>query len=120
MPFLIGLGSWVSSAIVNNGKTIFKLFLFGTFIAMVTAFSVWFVGFTNDLYSLIIGSVSMVSDNYSGTLGCVLEKLGLIEFMNSFFSIFYSAVIFWITAVGYIITYKFSVRAYDGIFKSLS
>ncbi len=120
IPLLVGFGSVVGGWITSNSKTIFKLFLLGTFLAALTAFSVWFVAFSGDIYTLITSSTSELSTNYSGLLGCVLEKLGLDEFINSAFSIFYTAAIFWVTAVGYIITYKLGLKAYDGFFKALS
>ena len=96
------------------------MFLFGTFVAMVVSFSIWFVGFTDDIYVIITNSVSNYSSSYSGLLGYILDRLGLDTFLNSAFAIFFSAAIFWSTAVGYIITYKLGSKVYDGLFKALS
>ena len=111
----------VIAAIVGNARTLFKYFLFGTFVTAITTFSVWFVVFMNQTYSFIVNaSGQLVGNSVPSILGCALSALGLDDFMNSAFAIFFSAMTFWLTAVGYILSYKLGMKVYDGYFKVLS
>ena len=109
------------SALVGNARIIFKYAVFTTFMVAMTTFSVWFVGFMGDIYQIISTTAGDVSFNsIPSLLGCALGLLGIDTFISSAFSIFFSAMTFWLTAVGYILSYKLGMKAYDGYFKVLS
>ena len=108
-------------SLVSVGKIAFKILVFGTFIAALTAFSVWFVGFANQIYSVISSALSsFTGSSVPSVLGCALHALGIDQFLTSAFAIFFSAAVFWVTAVGYILAYKVGYKAYDGFFKVLT
>ena len=120
LPLLAGLGHIVVGFIASNARVLFKFVLLGAFLSSLISFGVWFLSFAGDIYILITGSISNLTTNYSGLLGCILDKLGMVEFMNSAFSIFFTAAVIWGTSVGTILTFRLGFKAYDFIFKSLS
>ena len=107
--------------LVAFGKVLFKVAFFGALVAMLYAFSIWFVDFTNQVYTIFTSaSTAFAHSSMPDTVVCAMSALGIDVWINSAFSIFYTAAQFWIIAVGYIITYKLSGRAYDGLLKVLS
>lgn len=99
-------------------KLVFRIALLISFLTALTAFSIWFLSFMSDIYNVIQSvSNSVVNNDVPSTLSCLLKVLGLDVFINSAFSIFWTAMQFWLVAVGYILAYKSGIRAYDGIFK---
>ncbi len=118
------MGSFVSvivNAVSSNARMVFKFSVLITFLAALTAFSIWFWGFMGDIYKIIDFYFVSLSNslNSSNSFFCLLHLLGVDSFITSAFSIFYTAALFWITAVGYIITYRLGNRVYDGILKAL-
>ena len=108
-------------SLVDVGKIVFKVLLFLSFAAALTTFSIWFVDFSNQIYGLITSALSNFGTSaLPDLLACALHSLGIDEFMTSAFAIFFSAAVFWVTAVGYILAYKLGTKAYDGLFKVLS
>lgn len=102
-----------------TARIVFKIFVFGTFVIALGIFSIWFVSFMDDIYQILRATVSNIgSTNLPPLVGCALNALGIDTFINSAFAIFFSAAVFWVTAVAYIIAYKLGNKAYDGLFKA--
>ena len=118
------MGAFVSliiGGIVGNARTIFKYILFGTFIGVLVAFGTWFLNFLTSVYGYIVGFAGqIVSNSVPSALGYALSALGIDTFINSAFAVFFSAMAFWLVAVGSVFATKFSIKAYNVFFRALS
>jgi hypothetical protein len=120
LPVLAGLSNLVGGAIFKYGKDVFKWTLFGTFIAFMLTATYHFYGFFTYLYTEIQGGIDGLGVTYGGLIGCIMTSLGLDSFMTSALAIVVTGSVFWGTSVAYILSYKFSSRAYNQIFRALS
>jgi len=98
-------------------KVIFKLAVFITFTTALITFSNWFLSFITQLYSLIKTSTHNItaSENFPDLLGCLISITGMDSVITSAFALFFTAMIFWVTAVGYILAYKLGNKVYNGL-----
>lgn len=110
------------------GKTLFKLAVLGTFIAAMIAFFNWYIQFFTDLYQkvyplvtelseVIVGGKNITDSKVLKVILCVMSVLKIDIYIQSSFSISYTAVLFWVTAVGYMIAYKLGSKIYSGALK---
>ncbi len=119
---MLGFVSIIVGFISSNARMIFKFSVLLAFLGALTAFSIWFWSFMGDVYNIIYNNFSSfnnVLSNSNTSISCLFSILGIDTFLNSAFSMIYTAVLFWVTAVGYVITYRLGSRVYDGIFKAL-
>jgi len=103
---------WSLSDVV---KIVFKFAFYSSFVLALAQFFIWFVGFVTRTYNYITeASNSAVSQHVPSLLGCLMHVLGIDAWITSAFAIFYSASMFWIVAVSYILTYKLGEKVYKG------
>lgn len=119
LPFLTAAGSVFGGFIAKFGRTAFKITVFIAFIGVMVAITVTVYDIFNSIYGAINSSVGGLASSYTGLLGCILNALGLTEFMTSAFAIIFTAYAFWGVSVSYIITYKLGAKAYTSFFRVL-
>jgi hypothetical protein len=120
MPLLAGLARLVGRAVFKYGKSLLKWAVFASFIAVLVAATVVFWGFYSKIYDKIQSSIDGIGVSYGGLLGCIINSLGIDDFMTSMLAIFVTASIFWGTSVAYIVTFKFGKVAYKSFLASLN
>jgi len=102
-------------------KIVFKFSFYTSFLLALAQFFIWFVGFITRTYDFLTASASSVaSKTVPSLLGCLMHVLGIDSWITSAFAIFYSASMFWIVAVSYILTYKLGEKVYKGALQVFS
>jgi len=119
LPLLTGISTIVGGAMFKYSKEVFKWGVFVTFIGTLVTATVVFWGFFNTIYTEIQTGIDGLGVTYGGLFGCVVDILGIDDFLTSALAIFVSASVFWGTSVAYIFAFRFGKIAYTSLLKIL-
>ena len=117
---LVGAAAaWLTATLgVDVIKLAAKLGFFATLFTLVLYPGIKaLMSVTSSIRYMLQGAFNEVAGNASGG-GCVFALLGVDDFLSSFLSILSGAIATYGSFLGAILTYKFSLKAYNYFFKA--
>ncbi len=123
MPLLLnllgGIAAWFTAKLGTDVvKLLVKLGFFTTMFTLVVYPGIKaLMSISSSIRHMIENALSAFASNASNG-GCLFALLGIDDFLTSALSVFTGAITVYGTFLGVILTYKFSLKAYNYFFKA--